>query len=124
MKVEERAFAQREACMKKTLFLLVFLSLISLILAFAQEKSQIKVRGSEVVSGVVIVDISKDGKPYELQCNENASSCKTVKNGTYWMVELPEHFGMYDCKNVEVYRIENGEPSPSGRIGEYCLIQK
>ncbi len=113
--------------MKKTLFLLAVLGVISLTLAlsaFAQEKSQIKVKGSEVVTGVVIVDISKDGKPYELQCNQPATSCKMLKNGAYWMVELPEHFGMYDCKNVEVFRIENGNPSPSGRIGEYCLIQK
>ena len=66
----------------------------------------------------------KDGKLYELQCNQGAYSCNTLKNGTYWMVELPEHFGLYDCKNVEVYRIENGNPSPSRRIGEYCLIEK
>ena len=114
--------------MKKTLSLLVVLSVISLTLAalsaFAQERTQIKVKGSEVVTGVVIVDILKDGKLYELQCNQGAYSCSTLKNGTYWMVELPEHFGLYDCKNVEVYRIENGNPSRSGRIGEYCLIEK
>ncbi len=113
--------------MKRTLFLVAVLSVIFLTLAFrafAQERTQIKVKGSEVVTGVVIVDILKDGKPYELQCNQGAYSCTAMKNGTYWMVELPPNFGLYDCRNVEVYRIENGTPSPSGRVGEYCLIQK
>jgi hypothetical protein len=111
--------------MKKNRFLLAMLTVISLTLsAFAEEQIQIKVKSSVVVTGVVIVIIQKDGKPFQLQCNEGASSCKTLKADTYWMVELPPNFGMYDCKNVEVYRIDNGSPSPSGRIGEYCLIEK
>ena len=110
--------------MKKTLFLLAALSVIALVLgAIAEEQTQIKVKSSAVVSGVVLVDITKEGKPYQLQCNEGILSCKTLKAGTYWMVELPPNFGLYDCKNVEIYRIENGSPSPSGRIGEYCLNQ-
>lgn len=111
--------------MKKTLYgpaIVISLALAALS-AFAQEKSQIKVKGSEVVTGVVIVTISKDGKSYELQCNEGASFCKPLKSGAYAMVELPEHFGLYDCKNVEVYR-ENGNASRSDRVGEYCLIEK
>jgi uncharacterized low-complexity protein len=113
--------------MKKTLFLLTVLGAISLGLAtsaFAQEKTQIKVKSSEVVTGVVIVDILKDGKSYELQCNQGAYSCTALKNGTYLMVELPPNFGMYVCQDVEVYRIENGNAASSGRIGEYCLIEK
>jgi hypothetical protein len=128
MKADERAFARREAGMKKSRFLLTVLGVISLSLAttsaFAQEKTQIKVKSSEVVTGVVIVDILKDGKSYELQCNHGAYSCASLKSGTYWMVELPPNFGMYVCRDVEVYRIENGKPASSGRIGEYCLIEK
>lgn len=92
--------------------------------AFAQEKSQIKVKGTEVVTGVVIVDISMNGKRYELQCNEGASFCTPLKAGTYTMLELPEHYGLYDCKNVQVYAGGTENPSPSDRLGEYCLITK
>ena len=113
--------------MKRTLFAVAILAVISLALAgstaFAQQGSQIKVKGSDVVTGVVVVDILKDGKPYDLQCNQGAGNCKSLKNGTYWMVELPPNYGLYDCRNVEVYRI-NGEVPSSERIGEYCLIAR
>lgn len=109
--------------MKKTLWVVVLILTLAALSAFAQDKSQIKVKNSVTVTGVVIVDISKDGKSYELQCNEGASFCKSLKSGTYTMVELPEHFGLYDCKNVEVYR-ENGDASRADRLGEYCLITK
>ncbi len=109
--------------MKKTLWVAAISLALAAVSAFAQDKSQIKVKSSVTVTGVVIVDISKDGKPYELQCNEGASFCKPLKAGTYTMVELPEHFGLYDCKNVEVYR-ENGDVSRSDRLAEYCLITK
>ncbi len=110
--------------MKKTLCgLVIVISLALLALsAFAQEKSQIKVKGSVVVTGVVIVDISNNGKPYELRCNDGASFCQPLKAGTYTMVELPEHYGLYDCKNVQVY--PSGSENPSDRLGEYCLITK
>jgi len=113
--------------MKRTVFLLAVLGLILLTLtassAVAQQGAQIKVKSSEVVTGVVIIEILKDGTPYELQCNQRAASCKALKNGTYWMVELPPNFGMYDCWNVEVYRFDNEIPS-SDRIGQYCLIKR
>jgi hypothetical protein len=109
--------------MKKTLLLLAVLSVISLTLANAQQGTQIKVKGSDVITGVVIVDILKDGKPFELHCNQGPSNCKTLKGGTYWMVQLLPNFGMYDCQNVEVYRLDNDTPS-SEPIGEYCLIKK
>ncbi len=110
--------------MKKNLCgLVVVISLtLAALSAFAQEKSQIKVKMSAVVTGVVIVQISKDGKPFELQCNEGASFCKPLNAGTYTMVELPEHYGLYDCKNVQVY--PNGSENPSDRLGEYCLLTK
>ena len=113
--------------MKRTVFLLAVLSLISLTLAatqaFAQQGAPIKVKTSELVTGVVIVEIQKDGTPYELQCNQGAASCKALKSGTYWMVELPPNYGTYDCRNVEVYRFDNEIPSPD-RMGQYCLIKR
>ncbi len=109
--------------MKKTLWVVVIALTLTALSAFAQDKSQIKVKSSVTVTGVVIVDISKGGKSFELQCNDGASFCKPLKAGTYTMVELPEHFGLYDCKNVEVYR-ENGDVSRPDRLGEYCLITK
>ena len=109
--------------MKKTLWVVVISLMLTTLSAFAQDKSQIKVKSSATVTGVVIVDISKGGKSFDLQCNEGSSFCKPLKAGTYTMVELPEHFGLYDCKNVEVYR-ENGDVSRPDRLGEYCLIAK
>ena len=109
--------------MKNTLWVVVISLALTALSAFAQDTSQIKVKGSVTVTGVVIVDIFKNGKSYELQCNEGASFCKPLKSGTYAMVELPEHFGLYDCKNVEVYR-ENGDVSRPDRLGEFCLITK
>ncbi len=109
--------------MKKILWLVVIALAFTALSAFAQDKSQIKVKGSVTVTGVVIVDISRAGKSYELQCNEGSSFCSPLKAGTYTMLELPEHYGLYDCRNVEVYR-ENGDISRPDRLGEYCLITK
>ena len=85
--------------------------------AFAQERSPVKVKGSEVVTGVVIVDILKDGKPLELQCNQSATSCKLLKSGNYEMVELPKNFGLYDCKNVEIYREDKDKAEGTELLG-------
>jgi len=49
----------------------------------AQEKSYITVRGSELNNGVVIRDVLKAGKAYELQCNQAEPGCTTLKNGKY-----------------------------------------
>ena len=105
----------------------IFLTTISLTaiigVVFAQDRSPIKVKSSVVVSGVVIVDILKDKKPYWLQCNDGVSSCKVLKSGDYWMAELPPNYGMYDCKNVEVYSTANSD-SDSDSLGQYCLVEK
>jgi len=69
----------------------------------AQEKSYITIRGSELNNGVVILDVLKADKTYELQCNHAVPRCTTLKNGRYQMIELPKDFGMYECKNVEIY---------------------
>lgn len=114
--------------MKRTISLFAVLTAAFVILAteqaFAQEKTPVKVKGSEVVTGVVIVHIQKNGKPLELQCNEGAGSCKALQSGNYLMVELPENYGMYLCKNVEIYRGDQDKPEAAERVGVYCLVEK
>jgi hypothetical protein len=112
--------------MKKIVSLFALLAAMFLILttsqALSQEKTLVKVKSSELVTGVVIVHIQKNGKALELQCNERASNCKALPSGSYLMVELPENRGMYYCKNVEIYRGDQDKPEAAGKIGEYCLI--
>lgn len=91
---------------------------------FAQQKAAVKVKSSEVVTGVVIVHLQKDGKSLDLQCNEGAFSCKSLPSGSYMMVELPKNFGMYDCKNVEIYQGDQDRPEAAEKVGAYCLVEK
>ena len=114
--------------MKKSVILSV--ACLGLFLIFAagramtQTTTPVKVKGSQVVSGVVVVDILKDGKPFRLQCNEGAYNCKAPKSGDYNLVELPEGYGMYECKNVEIYRANPDNSKDAELIGNYCLVQK
>jgi hypothetical protein len=101
--------------------------MLAIGLAFAQDKIAVKVKSSEVVTGVVIVHIQKDAKSFDLQCNEGAGMCKALQSGNYLMVELPKNYGLYDCKNVEIYRGDQDKTSqdkPSAeKIGAYCLVE-
>lgn len=90
---------------------------------FAQQKAAVKVKNSEVVTGVVIVHVQKDGKSLDLQCNEGAINCKPLPSGSYLMVELPKNYGMYDCKNVDIYQGDQDKPDAE-KIGSYCLVEK
>jgi hypothetical protein len=111
----------------RTFFHIMVLSTVVALLfapVLAQDKTQVKVKGSEVVTGVVIVDLVKDGRALELQCNQGAAACAVLKSGTYILLELPKNYGMYDCKNAEIYPSEKNDPQPSDRIGAYCLIEK
>ena len=109
--------------MKKIiLFFILFLSFWSMK-SVAQEKSYISVRGNNLNSGVVIVDIVKAGKGYKLQYNQGASGCVALKNGKYQMVELPQNFGMYECKDVEVYPEDAITSEKDKKLGEYCLLE-
>ena len=105
------------------------LSLVAFCLLFgaasllSQEKSAITVKGSELNNGVVIVDVVKDGKGYDLQCNEASGRCTVLKSGKYLMVEMPKNMGMYECRDVQVY-VEGADPAVGKQIGEYCLVDK
>lgn len=91
---------------------------------FPQEKVAVKVKSSEVVTGVVIVHVQKEGKSIELQCNEGAFGCTALPSGSYMMVELPKNYGMYDCKNVEIYRGDQDKPEAAEKAGSYCIVEK
>lgn len=114
--------------MKKTVSVLAVLATAFVILAsvqaFAQEKTPVKVKRSDVVTGVVIVQVQKDTKSMELRCNEGTTTCKALPSGNYLMVELPPNYGMYDCKNVEIYRGDPDKPDAAEKIGSYCLVEK
>lgn len=111
--------------MKSTisLFTVLIAAFILSTAAFAQEKAPVKVISSEVVTGVVMVRVQKDTKTLELQCNQGASGCKILQSGNYLMVELPKNYGMYDCRNVEMYRADQDKPEATQRIGEYCMVE-
>lgn len=110
--------------MKKIILcvLLVLFFSLSSVEGLAQEKSYIAVEGSKLNNGVVMVDIMKAGKPFTLQCNQGAAGCAVLNDGNYQMLELPKNFGMYECKDVEVY--PEGNVSSEKKIGEYCLTEK
>jgi len=102
--------------------LLVALFVLALVIPMAgQAISKITVTGSDISNGVVIVRIQQNSKTFELQCNQNILSCKTLKKGDYTMVELPKNFGIYECRDVEVYP-DAPQPSKANKLGEYCLI--
>jgi hypothetical protein len=111
--------------MKTTSYLFALLIVILVIstAALAQVRMPVKVKNSEVVTGVVIVHVLKNARSLDLQCNEGAGDCKVLPSGDYLMVELPENYGMYDCQNVEIYRGDQRQPESAQKIGEYCLVE-
>jgi len=115
--------------MKKEIILFLLLALFLLFCVVevsAQNKSNITVTGNQLNSGVLILDIARAGKTYRLQCNQGAPWCTALKNDKYEMVELPENFGLYECKCVEVYPENAFDPhrDKDKKLGEYCLIEK
>jgi hypothetical protein len=118
--------------MKKTIVLFFLLALFrgfGAVQISAQEKSYITVRGSELNNGVLILDVLKGSKAYQLQCNQGEPGCTNLKNGNYLMLELPKNFGMYECRDVEVYpesmaTPDTNPPEKNEKLGEYCLVEK
>jgi hypothetical protein len=118
--------------MKKSRVVLLLLALVfcwGAVGLSAQEKSSITVRGNELSNGVVVLDVLRGEKSFKLQCNQGASACTALSNGKYLMIELRKNFGMYECKDVEVYpesaaSSDTGTPDKEKKVGEYCLIEK
>ena len=111
--------------MKKLILISVFMFIA--VSLFSQEKSPVKVKGTEVNNGVVIVTVQENQNTLELQCNKNSVGCQAPAAGSYWMVRLPKNWGMYDCQNVDLYP-GSEEPTTSGtnekKIGDFCLVTK
>ena len=85
--------------------------------------SPITVKKSELNHGVVIVQVLKAGKAFELQCNEGAQSCAKLQPGKYQLAELPKNWGLYDCKDVQVYPESADKQDDNSKLGEYCLLE-
>ncbi len=118
--------------MKKSMILfslLILLRAFATVPVSAQEKSYITVRKSELNYTVVILDVLKASRNYQLRCNQGAPGCTTPKNDNYQMLELPKNFGIYECTDVEVYPesgavLELTAPDKSQKLGGYCLVEK
>lgn len=122
-----RSALAEEVRMNKGIILFLLLALFLLLGTVpdsAQENSQITVTGSELNNGIVILDVLKASKAYQLQCNQGALGCATLKNGNYQMVELPKNFGMYECRDVEIYPESAVTSDKDKKLGEYCLVEK
>lgn len=108
---------------------MILLLLMVGVAAPAQDKSTVTVKNSEVMNGVVIVNVAQPATAdqakasFELHCNKDVGSCKAPEPGTYLMVRLPKNWGMYDCANVDLYPT-SADPEKDQKIGEYCLIEK
>jgi hypothetical protein len=106
--------------MKRAIILFMLLVAIQL---WAQDKSRVTVKSTEVINRVVLVSISENGRTLELQCNQDQAFCTAPKPGTYQMVRLPKNRGMYDCNNADLFA-ETADPANDQKIGEYCLNEK
>jgi hypothetical protein len=108
------------------LLLLLAVVLWAGVRAAAQDQATVTLKSSEVVSGVVILNVAQPDTvkaSFELHCNKGASACIAPEPGSYLMVRLPKNWGMYDCTNVDLYPT-SADPATTQKIGEYCLIQK
>jgi hypothetical protein len=103
----------------KTLMLFILLTAVML---WAETKTAVTVKSSQVTSGVVLVTVSENGKSFDLQCNDGHPFCQAVKPGEYQMVRLPKNHGMYDCQNVDLY-LQTADTETDDKLGEYCLNQ-
>jgi|SRR3954468_18198456 hypothetical protein len=109
------------------IFLLLALSLLFCSVAFAEDDSPaslITVKSSEKNSGVITLQVAKEAKTFELQCNDGMPSCTDLKKGNYKMTELPKNHGIYDCKNVRLYAESATGSEDDEKLGEYCLLGK
>lgn len=101
---------------------LMFFILLAAVMLWAETKTAVKVKSSQVTSGVVLITVDENGKSFDLQCNDGHPFCKAVKPGEYQMVRLPKNRGMYDCQNVDLY-LQTADTENDEKLGEYCLNQ-
>ncbi len=106
------------------LLALTFFLFFCIVKTSAEDISTILVKGAELNNGVVILDIVKAGKAYELHCNQGMINCEQLKSGKYLMVELPKNWGIYVCKGVEIFPESTDSSEKDKKLGEYCLVEK
>src|SRR5438270_7072622 len=90
---------------KLALTLLLFGMVLFAVNALAQDKYEpLKVTGSDVSNGVVLLSVQIAGARFDLQCNADVPNCAKLQPGNYVMVRLPKNWGLYECTNVDLYR--------------------
>jgi hypothetical protein len=110
--------------MSKTMFCFLVIFLLQAGSLRAQQKSVVDVKASRFSNGVVLVEILKGAKGFDLQCNQGAPACEPLKAGKYQLLELPKNTGMYECQDVQVFSESDDASDPDKKLGEYCLTDK
>jgi hypothetical protein len=108
----------QEIVMKKEIFFV----LVCALALWGQDKTQVGVKSSQTISGIVLVTLTENGKQLEIQCTDQQAWCTSLKPGSYQMVRLPKNHGMYDCINVDVFA-GTADTDKDQKLGEYCLNQ-
>jgi hypothetical protein len=106
------------------LFILVLFVVSAAIVAHAQSYSYITVHGRELNADLMVMNITQEGNAYQLTCEQGAAWCSSLRKGRYQMVELPKYFGMYDCRDIEVYPQFAKDPQKHRKLGEYCIKER
>jgi hypothetical protein len=102
---------------KEILFVLLFA-----LTLWAQDKTQVTVKRTDTVSGIILVTATENGKQIEFQCTAQQAWCTALKAGEYQLVRLPKNHGMYDCQNVDLFS-STADVEGDQKLGEYCLNQ-
>ena len=102
---------------KEILFVLLFAMTL-----WAQDKTQVTVKKTDTVSGIILVTASENGKQIQFQCTAEQAWCTALKAGEYQLVRLPKNHGMYDCQNVDLFS-STADVENDDKLGEYCLNQ-
>jgi hypothetical protein len=100
----------------------ILLVLLFAMTVWAQDKTQVTVKKTDNVSGIILVTGTENGKQIEFQCTEQQAFCTAVKAGEYQLVRLPKNHGMYDCQNVDLFS-STADVDNDQKLGEYCLNQ-
>lgn len=104
------------------LLFFVFLAAVPMLAQEQPESRAVTIKNSEVNNGVVILTVQEGKNSIQLQCNQGMSGCAVLEPGNYTMLRLPKNRGVYQCTNVEIYRVTTGSDL-GDRIGQYCLVE-
>ena len=102
--------------------ILAAVTLLILLIAvpsLAQGPLKIKVKGTEIVTGVVIVDIVQNGKPFELQCNAGSLSLHAAQRRQLHHGRAPREFRdvpVPERRNLYRHLRQPGDRRRAGRV--------